>query len=121
MGQAIVAREDRETVIAVVRAGIVPGVHLPERHTHLLEDVFFLDARADQIRADFCSERHDSRQHVRPGVPASLPPRRGVTGGFQRRGVAIKCRTLCDALTWHGSGQCQDGWAAMLGGGLGWW
>src|SRR5208283_1903753 len=49
--QIHVAGENRESVVAVIRAGIVPGVHLAERDAHLLHRVLFLDPRADQIRA----------------------------------------------------------------------
>jgi hypothetical protein len=50
------SREDREAVVAVVRAGVVPAVHLTEGHAHLLEDVLFLDAGADQVRLDLLDE-----------------------------------------------------------------
>src|SRR6266700_2359683 len=55
-GHVHVAREDREPVIAMVGAGVVPGMHLPERHTHLLEYVLLLDAGADQVRLDLLDE-----------------------------------------------------------------
>ena len=51
-----VAGEDGKAVIAVIGAGIVPGVHLAEGHAHLLEDVLFLDAGADQIGLNLLDE-----------------------------------------------------------------
>src|SRR5208337_103033 len=50
------AREDREAVIAMIGTRIIPGVHLPDRHTHLLEYVFLLDPGAHKIRLDLFNE-----------------------------------------------------------------
>src|SRR5450759_3765370 len=44
-----VPREDREPLDPVVRAAVVPRVHLPERHAHLVVDVLLLDPCAHEI------------------------------------------------------------------------
>src|SRR3989339_261350 len=55
-GHVHVTGKDGKAVITVVRAGVIPAVHLAERHAHLLEHVLFLDAGADQIRFDLVNE-----------------------------------------------------------------
>src|ERR1035438_4438236 len=48
--------EDGEPVVAVIRAGIVPRMHLAERNAHLLHGVFLLDPGADEIGTDLLDE-----------------------------------------------------------------
>src|SRR3990167_1758923 len=55
-GHVHVTGKDGKAVITVVRAGVIPAVHLAEGHTHFLEYVLFLDARAHQIRFDLVNE-----------------------------------------------------------------
>src|SRR6185436_12665448 len=49
-GGVHVPGEDREPLDPVVRAAVVPRVHLPERHAHLVVDVLLLDPCAHEIR-----------------------------------------------------------------------
>ena len=50
-GEIHIAGEDCEAIVAVVRTGVIPGVHLAEGQGHLLEDVLLFNAGGDQVGA----------------------------------------------------------------------
>ena len=89
-----VAREDRETVVAVVRAGIVPAVHLAERHAHLLEDV--LSLMPEPTRSGWTPRRTSrTRSRSRRRRSACRPSCSGRCAGSRRCGrTRSRCRRL---------------------------